>query len=208
TIVNVDTTAPNSTTTTVIINNITTDNILNATEASGNVTISGSVTGDYRVGDAVTVNVNGTDIPTTVQTGGAWSVSVAGSELVADADKTINVSVSASDAAGNVGVVTQDKVYTVDTTPPDNSSTIITIDNITADNILNATEASGNVTISGSVTGDYRVGDAVTVNVNGTDIPTTVQTGGAWSISIAGSELVADADKTINVSVSASDAAG
>ncbi|MCU4382617.1 BapA prefix-like domain-containing protein, partial [Acinetobacter ursingii] len=43
TIVNVDTTAPNSTTTTVIINNITTDNILNATEASGNVTISGSV---------------------------------------------------------------------------------------------------------------------------------------------------------------------
>ena len=208
TIVNVDTTAPNSTTTTVTINNITTDNILNATEASGNVTISGSVTGDYRVGDAVTVNVNGTDIPTTVQTGGAWSISIAGSELVADADKTINVSVSASDAAGNIGIVTQDKVYTVDTTPPDSSSTTITIDNITADNILNATEASGNVTISGSVTGDYRVGDAVTVNVNGTDIPTTVQTGGAWSISIAGSELVADADKTINVSVSASDAAG
>ena len=208
TIVNVDTTAPNSTTTTVTINNITTDNILNATEASGNVTISGSVTGDYRVGDAVTVNVNGTDIPTTVQTGGAWSISVAGSELVADADKTVNVSVSASDAAGNVGVVTQDKVYTVDTTPPDSSSTTITIDNITTDNILNSTEASGNVTISGSVTGDYRVGDAVTVNVNGTDIPTTVQTGGAWSISVAGSELVADADKTINVSVSASDAAG
>ncbi len=208
TIVNVDTTAPNSTTTTVTINNITTDNILNATEASGNVTISGSVTGDYRVGDAVTVNVNGTDIPTTVQTGGAWSISVAGSELVADADKTINVSVSASDAAGNVGVVTQNKVYTVDTTPPDSSSTTITIDNITTDNILNSTEASGNVTISGSVTGDYRVGDAVIVKVNGTDIPTTVQTGGAWSISIAGSELVADADKTINVSVSASDAAG
>ncbi|RSC21720.1 Ig-like domain-containing protein [Acinetobacter sp. FDAARGOS_515] len=208
TIVNVDTTAPNSTTTTVIINNITADNILNATEASGNLTISGSLTGDYRVGDAVTVNVNGTDIPTTVQTGGAWSISVAGSELVADADKTINVSVSASDAAGNVGVVTQDKVYTVDTTPPDSSSTTITIDNITADNILNSTEASGNVTISGSVIGDYRVGDAVTVNVNGTDIPTTVQTGGAWSISVAGSELVADADKTVNVSVSASDAAG
>uniref|UniRef100_UPI00300ACF6E Ig-like domain-containing protein n=1 Tax=Acinetobacter ursingii TaxID=108980 RepID=UPI00300ACF6E len=62
TIVNVDTTAPNSTTTTVIINNITADNILNATEASGNLTISGSLTGDYRVGDAVTVNVNGTDI--------------------------------------------------------------------------------------------------------------------------------------------------
>ena len=208
TIVHVDTSAPNSTTTTVTIDNITADNILNATEASGNVTISGSVAGDYRVGDAVTVNVNGTDIPTTVQTGGAWSISVAGSELVADADKTINVSVSASDAAGNVGVVTQDKVYMVDTTPPDSSSTTITIDNITTDNILNATEASGNVTISGSVTGDYRVGDAVTVNVNGTDIPTTVQTGGAWSISIAGSELVADADKTINVSVSASDAAG
>ena len=208
TIVHVDTSAPNSTTTTVTIDNITADNILNATEASGNVTISGSVAGDYRVGDAVTVNVNGTDIPTTVQTGGAWSISVAGSELVADADKTINVSVSASDAAGNVGVVTQDKVYMVDTTPPDSSSTTITIDNITTDNILNATEASGNVTISGSVTGDYRVGDAVTVNVNGTDIPTTVQTGGAWSISVAGSELVADADKTINVSVSASDAAG
>ena len=208
TIVHVDTSAPNSTTTTVTIDNITADNILNATEASGNVTISGSVAGDYRVGDAVTVNVNGTDIPTTVQTGGAWSISVAGSELVADADKTVNVSVSASDAAGNIGIVTQDKVYTVDTTPPDSSSTTITIDNITADNILNATEASGNVTISGSVTGDYRVGDAVTVNVNGTDIPTTVQTGGAWSISIAGSELVADADKTINVSVSASDAAG
>ncbi|MBK0065286.1 Ig-like domain-containing protein, partial [Acinetobacter sp. S55] len=85
----------------------------------------------------------------------------------------------------------------VDTSAPDSSSTSVSIDNITADNILNATEATGNVTISGSVSGEYRVGDAVNVNVNGTDIPTTVQTGGTWSISVAGSELVADADKTI-----------
>uniref|UniRef100_UPI00125F1C58 Ig-like domain-containing protein n=1 Tax=Acinetobacter guerrae TaxID=1843371 RepID=UPI00125F1C58 len=143
-----------------------------------------------------------------ILTGGLWSISVKGSELVADADKTINVSVNATDAAGNVGVVTQDKVYTVDTTPPDSSSTSITINDITSDNILNATEAAHQVTISGSVSGEYKVGDSVQVNVNGTNIDTTILTGGLWSISVKGSELVADADKTINVSVNATDAAG
>ncbi|RKG29285.1 Ig-like domain-containing protein, partial [Acinetobacter guerrae] len=72
----------------------------------------------------------------------------------------------------------------VDTTAPDSSSTSITINDITSDNILNATEAADQVTISGSVSGEYKIGDSVQVNVNGTNIDTTILTGGLWSISV------------------------
>ncbi len=175
----------------MVINPIAGDNVLNAAEAGVNQTISGSVVGSFTVGDKVTVNVNGTDYTTTLDNNGNWSIEVAGAELTTDADKTINVTV---DVTG-VGSVTADHTYTVDTTAPDNSTTTITINPVAGDNILDSTEAGTDQTISGSVTGEYKVGDVVIVNVNGVDITTTVQTGGVWSITVDGGQLALDTDK-------------
>ncbi|MBJ8483788.1 Ig-like domain-containing protein, partial [Acinetobacter vivianii] len=192
----VDTTPPNNSTTTITIDPIAGDNVVDSTEAGANQVISGKVTGEYRVGDVVTVNVNGINITTTVQTGGLWSITVAGGQLVLDADKTINVTIQATDAAGNVGNVTADATYTVDITTP-----VVVINPIAGDNVLNAAEAGVNQTISGSVVGSFTVGDQVTVNVNGTDYTTTLDNNGNWSIEVTGAELTLDADKTINVTV-------
>ncbi|MBE2174249.1 hypothetical protein IIQ44_20420, partial [Acinetobacter oleivorans] len=49
---------------------------------------------------------------------GTWTVSVLGSGLVADADKTIDAKVTFTDAAGNSSTVNDTQTYTVDTTAP------------------------------------------------------------------------------------------
>ncbi|KAB0656607.1 Ig-like domain-containing protein, partial [Acinetobacter courvalinii] len=192
----VDTTGPDNSTTTITINPIAGDGIVDSGEAATDQTISGTVTGEYTVGDVVTVNVNGVDITTTVQTGGLWSVTVDGGQLVLDADSTINVSITATDAAGNTGTVTADASYTVDITTP-----VVVINPIAGDNTVNAAEAGVDQTVSGAVVGDFTAGDAVTVVVNGNNYNTTVQADGTWSVTVPGSELTADADSTIEVTV-------
>ncbi|MBK7675181.1 MAG: Ig-like domain-containing protein [Candidatus Accumulibacter sp.] len=53
----------------------------------------------------------------------------------------------------------------IDTAPP---LPTITLDaDITADDILNAAEIAGNVTVTGTVGGDAKAGDTVTLTVNG-----------------------------------------
>ncbi|WP_166172240.1 Ig-like domain-containing protein, partial [Acinetobacter sp. SA01] len=94
----VDTVAPAAT---LNINPVATDDILNAAEAGTNVTISGTVTGEYVAGDQVTLLINGTTYTATVQANGSWISSVAGSELVADGDRIIDAILIAHDAVGN-----------------------------------------------------------------------------------------------------------
>ncbi|WP_289042566.1 Ig-like domain-containing protein, partial [uncultured Zobellia sp.] len=92
------------------------DNVLNATEAGGNVNVTGTVSGDFNSGDTVTLTVNGNDYTGTVDGAGAYSISIPGSELAADGDTTVDGSVTTTDTAGNVGTATDSQVYSVDTT--------------------------------------------------------------------------------------------
>ena len=102
-----------------------------------------------------------------------FSIDGAGSGLLADPDLTVDASVTTTDAAGNTATATDDQVYTVDTVAPVAS---ITLDAITADNIVNAAEGAGaTVAITGTVGGDVQVGDTVTVTVNGVDYTGLVQ---------------------------------
>ncbi|MEZ9184668.1 Ig-like domain-containing protein, partial [Vibrio splendidus] len=71
-----------------------------------------------------------------------------------------------SDDAGNEATATADATdgdYDVDT----DIEASITIDPITADNTVNADEADGKVVITGTVGGDVKAGDTVTLTVNG-----------------------------------------
>ncbi|MFA0539606.1 Ig-like domain-containing protein, partial [Vibrio sp. 10N.222.54.E8] len=90
------------------------------------------------------------------------------------------------------------------------AATITIDDDIAGDDIVNAAEAAGDVTITGTVGGDAKEGDTVTLTVNGnsTDYTGTVKADGTYSINVPGSELVADADSTIVASVSGTDEAG
>ncbi|MCU4392647.1 Ig-like domain-containing protein, partial [Acinetobacter courvalinii] len=185
----VDLTPPDTTGATLNIDAVTADNVLNAAESAGTVTITGTLTGipADAATTVVTLVINGVTYTATVDAAtGNWTADVAGSDLLADGDKTIDATATFTDAAGNSSTITDTQVYTVDTTGPDNSTTTITINPIAGDGIVDSSEAATDQTISGTVSGEYTVGDVVTVNVNGVDITTTVQTGGLWSVTVDG----------------------
>ncbi|MEC5205909.1 VCBS repeat-containing protein [Vogesella perlucida] len=201
---NVDTTAPNSSTTSITVDNVTADNVINAAEATQSIPVSGKVTGEFKAGDVVTLLVNGSSYQTTVDAAGNYSVNVAGSDL--KADTSIDATVAAHDAAGNVGDVSTVHSHSVDTTPP--VPTITLNPNLTADDIINASEATQPIPVTGSVGGDAKAGDIVTLTVNGKTFTGTVQADKTFSINVPGSDLVADTGKTITASVTTTDAAG
>ncbi|HMT32748.1 MAG TPA: Ig-like domain-containing protein, partial [Dermatophilaceae bacterium] len=159
----VDTTPP---VVSLVVDPVTADNMLNAAEAGGNVVVTGTVSGEFVAGDTVTLTVNGVAYTGTVGADGIFAIEVPGSELAADPDTTVDASVSTTDAAGNAGSATATKVYAVDTAGP---VPTITVNDVTADNVLNAVEAGADVAITGTVTGEFKTGDTVTLTVNGTD---------------------------------------
>lgn len=96
------------------VGNATADNTINIAESTQDQIISGVISG-AKTGDAVTVTVNGTAYTTTVKADGSYAATVPGSALASDADRTIDVSVTTSDVAGNLVTGTFTKGYTVDT---------------------------------------------------------------------------------------------
>ena len=131
----VDTVAPVAS---ITLDAITADNIVNAAEAGGaRLRSPARWAATSQVGDTVTLTVNGNSSYTgQVQAGLTFSIDVAGSDLAADTN--VHASVTTTDAAGNTATATDDQAYTVDTVAPVAS---ITLDAITADNIVNAAEA-------------------------------------------------------------------
>ncbi|EMG3158094.1 Ig-like domain-containing protein, partial [Acinetobacter baumannii] len=118
----VDAVGPNTDGVNFTVDSVTADNVINASEASGNVTVTGvlkNVPADA-ANTVVTVVINGQTYTATVDsTAGTWTVSVPGSDLTADADKTIDAKVTFTDAAGNSSSVNDTQTYTIDTTAPD-----------------------------------------------------------------------------------------
>ncbi|QOG11363.1 Ig-like domain-containing protein [Arcobacter sp. FWKO B] len=318
---NVDITSPDSQTTTLIIDDVTSDNVINSQEAQDTITITGSVSGEFNEGDTLELVINGNTYTTTLNQDGSWSADVAGSDLAADSDNTIDAKVYATDSAGNVGEITASKTYGVDTTisttapvltipeandgyissdelsdgvqtqvtipdgveagdtitftitnpdgttqefehiitpdevtngvadvtlpqdlfneegdyaisviitdpagnstpssnevgfnvditSPDSQTTTLIIDDVTSDNVINSQEAQDTITITGSVSGEFNEGDTLELVINGNTYTTTLNQDGSWSADVAGSDLAADSDNTIDAKVYATDSAG
>ena len=123
-----------------------------------------------------------------------------GADLVADT--SVDATVSGNDNAGNPFTANTTSNHSVDTS----ASATISVDNITADDIINAVEAATTIAVTGSVGGDASVGDAIDFTVNGTNYSGTVVAGNVFSVDVAGADLAADT--SFDVSVSGSDAAG
>ncbi|MCK5293386.1 MAG: Ig-like domain-containing protein, partial [Arcobacteraceae bacterium] len=190
----VDTTADAGT---VTPNDVTADDIINATESGETITLTGTaIGGDISAGDVVSITVNGVTTTGIVDANGNYSVEVAGSNLAADT--TANVSVASSDAAGNTVNSTAASTHTVDTIA---DVGIVTPNDVTADDIINAAESGEIITLTGTaIGGDISEGDSVTMTINGTDYSTTVYEDGTYSVDVAGSDLNKDTNFTVNVS--------
>ncbi|MEY4139691.1 MAG: hypothetical protein RLZZ371_1873, partial [Pseudomonadota bacterium] len=194
----------------ITINPIAGDNVINVAEAAIPVTtITGTVGADVKLGDTVTLTVNGNSYTAEVvqgESGLVFSVPVNTADLVAD--QSIDVSVTTSNAAGTVtATATAGIVLGQDVTPP---QALITIDPVTGDNLLNSAETTAITTdITGTVGGDVKAGDVVTLLVNGTTYTgavTLVDGKLVYDIPVATADLLAD--KTIDASVTVIDSAG
>ncbi|WED25381.1 VCBS domain-containing protein [Vibrio sp. DW001] len=204
----------------ITVDSVTQDNVLNALESGQGIPITGTVTGDYQVGDTVSLKINGANILSltgTIDVSGHFSIPVDGRVLEhanihtsyasgqAAPIHSIEATIQTTDAVGNVGsATTGSQVFTVDT----QIHVAIQTDPITADNVINAQESNSSVDITGVVSGDFNVGDIVTLNVNGAQHTGAVDSQGHYSIAVPGSELTADADQKIEASIAVTDSAG
>jgi len=206
--VTIDATAPVPT---ITIDSITSDNIINATEATNDIPITGTVGGEFNTGDTVTITVNGTDYTGTVDASSNFSIDVPGSDLVADGDLTVDASITTTDTAGNPGTTTGTATYTIDTTADNDGDTnTVTIDSITSDTgtagdfITNDTQ----IVINGTV--DLGDGNTLSISFDGTTYTTadpelTVDGSGNWTLDVTGTTLT---DATYPVVATVTDTAG
>ena len=170
------------------------------------------VTGSAEPGSTIQVEVNGTTFMTTADADGMFSVDTendtptAGAPFVPLTDGVHDVSVTATDAAGNSATDTTLSEITIDTTGPV-APTFSDI-TVTADNTVNIVESiSAEVPVTGTVTG-AQLGDVVTVTANGTEYTGAVDAMGAFTVNIAGSDLSMDPDVTLDISIATADALG
>ncbi len=179
---------------------ITGDNVITASEGSAStIAVSGQATGQYAAGDAVGISLNGKTYAATVGADGRFSVNVSSADLKADADTRIEASITGT--GGNVATAAQ--TYTVEPTNTP-TQTALSIDPVTADNLITAAENTGTIAITGKVSGKYAAGDVVTLSVNGKTITGAAAADGRFSIAVAASDLIADADTTVQASVNGS----
>lgn len=100
---------------TITLDDITADNTINAAEAAGTVAITGTVGGDAKAGDTVTLTVGTASFTGIVQSGNTFSIDVPGAAFAADPDTTIEASITATGANGNTVTVSDSQSYTLAT---------------------------------------------------------------------------------------------
>ncbi|MFQ1658988.1 retention module-containing protein, partial [Aeromonas veronii] len=166
---------------------------------SGNVAnapISGtSDVGPDRTVTLVITDANGNTVETTATTGadGSYTTNV---DLRSLADGNLVVTASVTDAAGNTANASDDTTL-LDT----EAEATIELNVIAGDDILNAEEAKGDVAVTGTVGGDAKEGDTVTLTIGVNTYTGKVQADNTFSINVPGSVLAANS--SVNASVTA-----
>ncbi|WP_417926350.1 Ig-like domain-containing protein [Enterobacter roggenkampii] len=193
-VVTVDTLPP-----AITLDNLTSDNIINAAEAQQDLALSGTSTAEP--GQTVTVTLNGKTYQTTVQTDGTWQLIVPAADVGALNDGIVTVTATVSDVAGNSS--SADRVGLVDATVPQ-----VTINDFVTDtNTVNQLAHAQAQILSGSVTG-AAAGDRVTVTINSVDYTTVVDAAGNWSLGLPASAVQGLTDGTWTIDVSVTDRSG
>ncbi len=168
-----------------------TGDVENAAEYANGVTIAG----EGEVGAAIVVQVGTHTQTTTVGSDGTWSVTFPTTQIQTG-EYEIPFTVTATDALGNDTVLND--VLVVDTVPHP-----IGFNPVTADNMVNGSEASAGFQITGTST----AGASLTVTVGTISQTVTVGADGKWTASFAaGSMTAGEYDATVTATTV--DAAG
>ena len=179
----------------ITMDSVTGDDVINGKEAlSGKTTLHGTVSGEgLHDGSVVSLLVNGNTLTTVVHDNNGtleWSKEVSVNDLRNTPE--VIVTVSGTDAAGNVGTGSTSRHIVVDL----QADAGVTIDKITSDNVLNAQEsdltAHPTTTVTGTVSGDVKPGEQVTLEVNHKTYTPTIDAHMHYSVDIDTTDLIAD----------------
>ncbi|NQD59895.1 Ig-like domain-containing protein [Enterobacter sp. CM29] len=190
----VDTTVPQLT-----INTVSDDDVINSAEHAQALIVTGSVTG-AAAGDVVTVTINNKDYTATLDTSGRWSVGVPAADVSALTAGDHTITAALTDKAGNSNSTTHE--VEVNLTAP-----VLTIDTVSGDDVINNTEKTQDLTITGTASG-LAAGAVVTVMLNGKAYSATVATNGQWTTTVPASEVGQLGEALYTVSASATDSVG
>ncbi len=176
------------------IDTVAGDDVINVIEHGQNLIVSGTST-DLAAGSAVTVTINGKDYSATVLADGTWQAAVPAADVSGWADGSLAISASAKDASGNP--VTIGTLVDVDLSP-----VAISINSVTADNVLNAAEKGADLVLSGTTAG-VEAGQTVTITVAGKTYTATVEANGSWTTTVPAADLsgLKDGDASVQASV-------
>ncbi|EFC5289854.1 BapA-related adhesin SiiEA [Escherichia coli] len=182
----------------ITINTVSGDDIISGAEKGAPLTLTGS-TQQAETGQTVTVTLAGQSFTTTVQADGSWSLTVPAAAMGNLPDGAVAITASVTDLSGNTGNTS--RTITVDSQAP-----ALSIDPLTADNIINATESGQDLQITGTT--DAQPGQTVTVTLNGQTYQGVVQSDGTWSVTVPAANVGALADGNATVTASVNDVAG
>ena len=183
----------------VSLDPIANDNILDAVEHQQPLTVTGTASVS-EAGRTLVVTLNGVDYNSIVGADGSWSVTIPANAVSALANGDYTLTASLTDAAGNQ--TTTPAEFSVN----DNAG-ILTVNPISGDGQLNATEGQSPLVISGTAS-NVAEGTTITVTLNGQTYTGTTGPNGAWSVSIPADALQALTDGTTTLTVSMTDADG
>ncbi|ENN9179699.1 Ig-like domain-containing protein [Enterobacter hormaechei] len=190
----VDTTVPQLT-----INAVSDDDVINSAEHAQALIVTGSVTG-AAAGDVVTVTINNKDYTATLDASGKWNVGVPAADVSALTAGDHTITAALTDKAGNSNSTTHE--VEVNLTAP-----VLTIDTVSGDDVINNTEKTQDLTITGTASG-LVAGAVVTVMLNGKAYSATVATNGQWTTTVPASEVGQLGEALYTVSASATDSVG
>ncbi len=182
----------------ITINTVSGDDIINAAEKGAPLTLTGT-TQLVETGQTVVVKFAGQTFTTTVQAGGGWSLTVPASAVSSLADGAAEITATVTNISGNTGDTS--RTITVDSQAP-----ALSINSLTADNIINAAESGQDLPITGTT--DAQPGQTVTVTLNGQTYQGVVQSDGTWSVTVPAANVGALTDGNATVTASVNDVAG
>lgn len=182
----------------VTLNPIFGDGILNANDLLSPQIISGTVK-NLPSGATVTLKLGTLTLTPTLDSNGAFSVTLDSTALSSLLAGSFSVTASVTDSAGNSNTATSP--LQVDEALP-----VITLNPIFGDGLLNATDALLPQTISGHST--FSEGATLNVTLGDLALSTTVEADGSWSIEVPPLTLAGLLDGDFIVHASLTNAAG
>ncbi|MDG6832476.1 Ig-like domain-containing protein [Glaesserella parasuis] len=153
---------------------------------SSDVRVSGKVTGDFVAGESVMLTLNGKSVAAVIQADGQFSIHMNETELANSLVPSVLASYTTKDTVGNIGVAQTDLSYSVT-----QGDIRIHLNDVTTDNVINVTEQSETIRLSGAISGSAATESAVVeITINGKVYKATVANDLSFSLNVAATELI------------------